>query len=170
MCPRAVLTTAMSSMSIAVAIATTASVQLRDGMAGVLSGKLRIIGGDPARATLSSDCREFAETPTFLAAMGHRLLLIACLLAFGLLPSSALASGWTTYDRPAQYGEVVDKDVPITMSDGVVLRADVHRPDQPGRYPVLITQTPYNKQGVLAGANSFLVQRGYVHVVVDVRG
>ena len=40
---------------------------------------------------------------------------------------------------------VVDKDVPVTMSDGVILSADVYRPDKPGRYPVLLTQTPYNK-------------------------
>jgi uncharacterized protein len=99
-----------------------------------------------------------------------RLALLACLIAL-LVPSVAgAAERWTPYDRPAQFGEVVDKDVPVTMSDGTVLRADVHRPDAPGRFPVLLTQTPYNKGGVLAGAISYLVQRGYVHVVVDVRG
>ena len=56
------------------------------------------------------------------------------------------------------------------MSDGTVLRADVHRPDAPGRFPVLVTQTPYNKGGPLRGAIPYLVERGYVHVVVDVRG
>src|SRR3954447_12736460 len=99
-----------------------------------------------------------------------RLVVLVCLLA-SLLPATAgAAERWTPYDRPAQYAEVVDKDVPITMSDGTVLRADVHRPDAPGRFPVLLTQTPYNKTGVLSGANSYLIQRGYVHVVVDVRG
>jgi putative CocE/NonD family hydrolase len=101
-----------------------------------------------------------------------RGVLAALAAALVLAPSTAFAAHekWTPYDRPAQYGEVVDKDVPITMSDGTVLRADVHRPDAAGRFPVLITQTPYNKVGPLGAANSYLVQRGYVHVVVDVRG
>lgn len=85
-------------------------------------------------------------------------------------PAGASAAEWTPYDRPAENGIVTDRDVPITMRDGIVLSADVHRPDVPGRYPVLITQTPYNKGAPLAGVNEYLVQRGYVHVVVDVRG
>jgi len=28
----------------------------------------------------------------------------------------------------------IDKDVPMTARDGVVLRADVYRPDGPGRF------------------------------------
>jgi uncharacterized protein len=89
-------------------------------------------------------------------------------------PAGAHADGWTPYDRPAQYGTQTDKDVAITMPDGTVLRADVIRPDQPGRYPVLMTQTPYGKDGLvisaLGGAFDELVQRGYVQIVVDVRG
>ena len=36
-------------------------------------------------------------------------------------------------------------NVPITMDDGIVLRADVFRPVKEGRYPVLITYGPYAK-------------------------
>ncbi|MGZ5583578.1 MAG: CocE/NonD family hydrolase [Usitatibacter sp.] len=40
----------------------------------------------------------------------------------------------------------IDWDVPIRMDDGVVLRADVFRPDEPGgRYPVILTYGPYAK-------------------------
>lgn len=39
----------------------------------------------------------------------------------------------------------VDWDVPIEMRDGSVLRADVFRPSEPGRYPVLLTHGPYGK-------------------------
>ena len=100
-----------------------------------------------------------------------RKVALLALLAAVLLPSSALAAPkWTKYDRPVTNGIVQDNDVPITMSDGVILSSDVYRPDKPGRYPVLITQTPYNKEGALATVNEYLVQRGYVHVVVDVRG
>ncbi|TMM06567.1 MAG: CocE/NonD family hydrolase, partial [Actinobacteria bacterium] len=98
-----------------------------------------------------------------------RWALAAVLLAL-IAPSAALADGWTPYDRPATNGITTEKDVPITMSDGIVLSADVYRPDQPGRYPVIITQTPYNKESALGAANMYLVERGYVHVVVDVRG
>ena len=40
---------------------------------------------------------------------------------------------------------VIDWDVPITMDDGVVLRADVFRPDGPAQYPVILTYGPYAK-------------------------
>src|SRR3954454_16111385 len=102
--------------------------------------------------------------------MTLRAALVLTLLSL-LVPSTALAEGWTTYDRPAINGVVTDKDVPITMRDGIILSADVYRPDKPGRYPVIITQTPYNKSsGAVVSANEFLVDRGYVHVIVDVRG
>ena len=39
----------------------------------------------------------------------------------------------------------VDWDVPIEMDDGLVLRADVYRPDDGGRYPVLLSYGPYAK-------------------------
>jgi len=42
-------------------------------------------------------------------------------------------------------GMQIDWDVPITMSDGVVLRADVFRPPGRGRYPVLMSYGPYGK-------------------------
>jgi predicted acyl esterase len=39
----------------------------------------------------------------------------------------------------------VEWDVPILMEDGVVLRADVFRPVEEGRYPVIMTHGPYAK-------------------------
>ena len=36
-------------------------------------------------------------------------------------------------------------DAPIPMDDGIVLRADVFRPVDEGRYPVLLTYGPYAK-------------------------
>ncbi|KHA54091.1 CocE/NonD family hydrolase [Sulfitobacter geojensis] len=47
----------------------------------------------------------------------------------------------TTY----QQGMRIDWDVPITMDDGLVLRADVFRPQEEGKYPVLMTYGPYAK-------------------------
>ena len=42
-------------------------------------------------------------------------------------------------------GMRIDWDVPITMDDDLVLRADVYRPDDGGRYPVLLSYGPYAK-------------------------
>ena len=36
-------------------------------------------------------------------------------------------------------GMRIDWDVPIEMDDGLVLRCDVYRPIQDGKYPVLLT-------------------------------
>ena len=42
-------------------------------------------------------------------------------------------------------GMRIDWDVPITMDDGLVLRADVFRPVKDGQYPVILTYGPYAK-------------------------
>ena len=39
----------------------------------------------------------------------------------------------------------IDWDVAVPMDDGVVLRADVFRPDDGGRYPIIMTHGPYGK-------------------------
>jgi uncharacterized protein len=72
-----------------------------------------------------------------------------------------------------------DDDVPVRMRDGVNLLADVHRPVEPGRYPVLVAASPYPRQiqdlgapagFIEAGASDFFVPRGYVHVIANLRG
>ncbi len=45
------------------------------------------------------------------------------------------------------YKVVTEKDVPMKTRDGVTLYADVIHPDAPGRFPVLLSRTPYNKKG-----------------------
>ena len=85
--------------------------------------------------------------------------------------NAASTPAWTSYDRPAQYAVAVDQHVPVQMSDGVVLNAVVRRPDAPGRFPAIVTITPYNgTNGAISVNNDYLVQRGYVQVIVDVRG
>ena len=42
-------------------------------------------------------------------------------------------------------GMLIEWDVPIAMEDGVMLRADVFRPVQSGRHPVIMTCGPYGK-------------------------
>ncbi|MFL5781321.1 MAG: CocE/NonD family hydrolase [Thermoleophilaceae bacterium] len=79
---------------------------------------------------------------------------------------------------PAKYaGVATTKDVPIVMRDGTKLFADVHRParadgsPEPGRFPVILTQDPYAKnESTVIGADPLFIRRGYVQVIVDVRG
>ena len=40
---------------------------------------------------------------------------------------------------------IMDRDVPVEMRDGTVLRADVYRPDSDATWPVLLQRTPYDK-------------------------
>ncbi|MFN0305359.1 MAG: CocE/NonD family hydrolase [Burkholderiales bacterium] len=42
-------------------------------------------------------------------------------------------------------GMQIDWDVPITMDDGLVLRADLFRPIAAGKYPVILSYGPYGK-------------------------
>ncbi|HEX6121537.1 MAG TPA: CocE/NonD family hydrolase [Ktedonobacterales bacterium] len=72
-------------------------------------------------------------------------------------------------------GVRVEFDVPATMRDGTILRANVFRPDDggAGAYPVLLTRTPYGKDLPLGASGLPLAQiarLGYVVVVQDVRG
>ena len=42
-------------------------------------------------------------------------------------------------------GMRIDWDFPITMDDGIVLRADIYRPVESGRYPAIMSYGPYGK-------------------------
>src|SRR5258706_6684213 len=65
----------------------------------------------------------------------------------------------------------IDTDVPMTARDGVTLRADVYRPDGPGRYPVLLSRLPYDKRGRRRpGDIDVFVDHGYVVIMQDTRG
>ena len=98
------------------------------------------------------------------------MITVTNLTVFAAGTDTAIPEQWTQYDRPEQFQMVTDNDVFITMRDGVRLAANVYRPDTPGKYPVILTQTPYNKNSSLGAANEYFVKRGYVHLVVDVRG
>lgn len=67
----------------------------------------------------------------------------------------------------------LETDVPMTTRDGVVLRADIHRPDDADRRPALLVRTPYDKASPyqpLYLDPRFAASRGYVVVIQDVRG
>jgi hypothetical protein len=64
-------------------------------------------------------------------------------------------------------GAEPERNVAVAMRDGTILRADVYRPDEPGTYPVLVTRTPYGKEGNKAAP---YVKAGYIVVRQDARG
>ncbi|HEY7514979.1 MAG TPA: CocE/NonD family hydrolase [Vicinamibacteria bacterium] len=53
--------------------------------------------------------------------------------------------------------------------DGVVLQADVYRPEAEGRYPTLLSRTPYDRKGPTMDA-MVLAGKGYAVVLQDTRG
>jgi putative CocE/NonD family hydrolase len=62
---------------------------------------------------------------------------------------------------------LTERDVAVPMRDGVVLRANVFRPDHGGPYPVLVLRTPYGKPN---GGMDRYVKAGYIVVTQDARG
>jgi len=64
-------------------------------------------------------------------------------------------------------------DVPAAMRDGVILRANVFTPNEPGSYPVILLRLPYNKdvaQTYVYASPGFYASHCYVVVVQDMRG
>jgi uncharacterized protein len=85
------------------------------------------------------------------------------------LRAAILTVGWLgVLAAPGREAAVViERDVPVKMRDGVVLKADVHRPDSGGPYPVLVWLTPYGKHKQQFDK---YVKAGYIVVCQDVRG
>src|SRR4051812_34733278 len=112
------------------------------------------------------------ERPHMSSRKASRPVLLA---AFVLLrPAVVLAQPPRVEDRPAEYGVVVEKDTMIAVRDGTRLAADVYRPARDGkavegRFPTLLTRTPYDKKGA-ANEGRFYAERGYNVVANDVRG
>ncbi|MBK9389135.1 MAG: CocE/NonD family hydrolase [Bacteroidetes bacterium] len=65
----------------------------------------------------------------------------------------------------------IERHKAVKMSDGVILYADVYLPAEPGKYPTIVSSTPYGVQR--DGAHEMFVklaQHGYAVVFFDVRG
>lgn len=88
------------------------------------------------------------------------------LICFVALVAPGIAQSQTVPDELPP-GVLVERNVPATMRDGVILRADVYRPDKGGPYPVLVLRTPYGKHGVKPYVQA---KAGYIVVCQDARG
>jgi putative CocE/NonD family hydrolase len=67
----------------------------------------------------------------------------------------------------------IEFNVPATMRDGTVLRADIYRPASGNKYPILVQRTPYNKSYMpfvfLTMDPIKAARAGYVVIIQDVR-
>jgi putative CocE/NonD family hydrolase len=97
--------------------------------------------------------------------MRGRGLFTLAAIALALLAAPAIAR--------ADY-QMVTRDVYVPMDDGVRLAVTLGLPSNdgatpaPGRFPVILTMTPYSRQA--GGLTPKLVGHGYVHAVADIRG
>jgi putative CocE/NonD family hydrolase len=64
----------------------------------------------------------------------------------------------------------VERDVKVTMPDGMVLLADIYHPVGVTDAPTLLERTPYGRQGLAAGAGPEFAARGYRYVLQACRG
>lgn len=109
--------------------------------------------------------------------MFYKIILI--LLLLGVL-------GWYGKENIIDYGRAwyfgvplpkyhvtIDHDVSTTMSDGVNLISDIYRPDQTGKFPVILSRTPYGKNNqdhYYEQIAKLFAGQGFVFIVQDVRG
>jgi len=95
--------------------------------------------------------------------------------AHGLLsefqPSTRTLSAGQRLDprfRPLPTDIVLEKDVPVTMRDGVTIYVDVLRPPQSQRVPVIVAWSPYGKsQGTAASVTSLFEMIGLDNELVS---
>src|ERR1700720_4185807 len=91
-----------------------------------------------------------------------QVLLAYCFAALTVLTPAGVRAA-------DSYEVTIERGVPIKMRDGVTLRADICRPKAEGKFPLLLTRTPYDKNRTV----DFCLKaaaRGYVVVAHDGRG
>ena len=95
-----------------------------------------------------------------------------------------LTQTWKTSERKYRVREA--RDCAIPTADGTKLNSYIYRPDADGQFPVILGVCAYSLEDQIApimpvgaggirghmeaGDPNFYVARGYVHVIVNVRG
>lgn len=101
-----------------------------------------------------------------------------------LLKEKMFTTDWAL--SPRQYGLKHDRDIAVPVCSGETLDSDIFRPDAPGKFPVILSVHAYSKSDqtapltpiglampiahIEAGDPNFFVGRGYVHVIMNIRG
>jgi uncharacterized protein len=105
---------------------------------------------------------------SFLFARRVLGLYVATLMVTPSVMESVLA------ERPASFQVATQKNILVSMRDGIQLATDVYLPAQDGqaivqKFPVILTRTPYDKSGN-ANLGNYFASRGYAFVAQDTRG
>ena len=90
------------------------------------------------------------------------LLLVTFAWAFAALVGESVFAQRTLDSGATEYM--------IEMRDGVKLATNVFLPKGDGPWPVILTRTPYNKDGGLTLGSDRYSSGGYVYVAQDCRG
>lgn len=106
-----------------------------------------------------------------------RFTILAVLLSLSILRTATAQDTLPIYRALAEVA-VIDQKVMMPMRDGVRLATDIYRPKGPGKFPVILSRTPYNfnswGDGKMTPRNFEqaldAVKRGYVFVVQNERG
>ncbi|NOX99680.1 MAG: CocE/NonD family hydrolase [Verrucomicrobia bacterium] len=109
------------------------------------------------------------KTFTLKCSRSNALFALVVLSFLLVIFPSALLSG-----KEIQSDPVIGRDIMVSMRDGVKLATDVYLPSKEGKviegkYPVILTRLPYNKDGC-KGYAPFFAKNGYVFVAQDTRG
>ena len=85
-----------------------------------------------------------------------------------------LVPGTAQAQSAGDFGVAVMSDVMVAMRDGVPMATDVYLPARhgvvvAGRYPTILTRTPYNKDGS-ERTGRYYASHGYAFVAQDTRG
>ena len=106
------------------------------------------------------------------AALGLSTLLVGLAAAS---PPARAATAWPPEEGRGACPVTVEKDVPATMRDGAVLRADVYRPQTDRKVPVILMRTQYGKESAQVRpmrfqSPSWFASHCYLVVIQDIRG
>lgn len=108
--------------------------------------------------------------PRWAAALAILILMLA-----GCTPHHDDSALWPSLPGRGPCAVTKQEDVPATMRDGVVLRADVYRPQTDDAVPVILMRTQYGKSGAQVDPTRYeppdwFASQCYLVVVQDVRG
>jgi len=100
-----------------------------------------------------------------------------------------MTNDWHDLLSQPKYGIKTEKNIQVRARDGIRLSMDVYRPDAAGKFPALVSLSPYGKElqalllppqsvgasavwdgNIEAGDIPYFVSRGYVHIIGDLRG
>ncbi len=111
------------------------------------------------------------------ARYNRALIYLTLLLSIGILlgsvcwPTLAQQTAASAQSPTAQATIKIEFNRRVRMRDDIELSADIYRPESKGRFPVILSRTPYTKTGASTlRIARYFAANGYVFIAMDVRG